>query len=133
LFLGLAASRSSFKILDQIFVYRTIRKEEKVLIIGADNPAEMAARWILMNPDIGYYPVGFLDTNSYTTGRRIHGIEILGEIADLEKILDQHDIDGVILAINHPDIVGSFEKIKFTCNENDCWVRTLRLEFDPVE
>ena len=104
-----------------------------MLIIGADKPGEMAARWILMNPDIGYNPVGFLDNNTYNTGRRIHGIEILGGIADLEKIIDQHDIDGVVLAIDQSEIDGSLEEIKFTCNEKDCWVRTLRLEFESID
>lgn len=133
LFLGLAASRLSFKLLDQIFAYRAISKEEKVLIVGADDPGEMAARWILMNPDFGYRPVGFLDNNPYNTGRQIHGIEILGKIEDLEEILEQHDIDGVVLAIDKPDLDGSFEKIKYACKGKGCWLRTLRLEFESID
>lgn len=133
LFLGLAASRLSFKLLDQIFVYRAIREVERVLIIGANDPGEMAARWIMMNPDFGYHPVGFLDDNPYNTGRQIHGIEILGKIDDLEKVLDQYDIDGVVLSIDNQEINGSLEHIKFTCKGKGCWLRTLRLGFEPVE
>ena len=133
LFLGLAATRSSFKILDQIFIHRVRRKEEKVLIIGADDSGEMAVRWILMNPQFGYQPVGFLDENPYNTGRQIHGIVILGGVDELEQILDQHDVDGVVIAFERPELDQSLDHLKSTCHAKGCWVRTLRLEFELVD
>ena len=56
LFLGLAATRSSFRILDRAQLSRTRRTEQRVLIYGADNAGEVAARWIQMNPQLGFRP-----------------------------------------------------------------------------
>jgi UDP-GlcNAc:undecaprenyl-phosphate GlcNAc-1-phosphate transferase len=62
LFLGLAASRSSFKILDELSSRQTRPHEERVIIYGAGDAGEMALRWILMNPQLSYRPVGFSTT-----------------------------------------------------------------------
>jgi UDP-GlcNAc:undecaprenyl-phosphate GlcNAc-1-phosphate transferase len=133
LFIGLASSRLSFKILDQIFIRRTRGKEEKVLIIGADDSGEMAVRWILMNPQFGYQPVGFLDENPHNTGRQIHGISILGRVDELEQVLDQEEVDGVVVAFESRELDHSIDRLKTTCHAKGCWVRTLRLEFDLVD
>jgi FlaA1/EpsC-like NDP-sugar epimerase len=69
-----------------------------VLIIGAGDAGEMAARWILMNPELNYRPVGFLDDDPYIAGRQIHGVVVLGKVVQLEDMLLRHRIAGVILA-----------------------------------
>jgi UDP-GlcNAc:undecaprenyl-phosphate GlcNAc-1-phosphate transferase len=127
LFLGLAASRSSFKLLDLISHQRAREDGQRVLIYGA---GEMALRWILMNPGLSYRPIGFLDDNSLMMGRKIHGVEVLGGPEQLEAILKRYRIEGVILA----GIQDSGEnKLLAICNQNNCWVRSLRLEFEQIE
>ena len=133
LFLGLAASRSTFKILDQLYGHQTKPEEERVLIIGAGDAGEMAMRWILMNPQLGYQPVGFLDNDPYSTGREIHGVTILGEWDQLESILDQKGIDGVVIATGERFSVDQIESITAICRANGRWVRALRLEFELLE
>ena len=63
-------------------------QEERVLIIGAGDAGEMAVRWLLMNPSIGYRPVGFLDSNPYNSGRQIHGVSILGDFSQIGEIIE---------------------------------------------
>jgi len=133
LFLGLAASRSSFKILDQIYGHQSRPKEERVLIIGAGDAGEMAIRWIIMNPHFGYRPVGFLDDNPFNTGREIHGVGILGGFDQLEAVLGQKQIDGVVLTTDERLSDDLTEKIVDTCRAQGRWVRTLRLEFELLE
>jgi UDP-GlcNAc:undecaprenyl-phosphate GlcNAc-1-phosphate transferase len=133
LFLGLAASRSSFKILDQMYGSQARKAEERVLIIGAGDEGEMAVRWILMNPKFGYRPVGFLDNDPYNAGRHIHDVEILGTFHQLGAILDQKNVDGVVLTTDSNIHEDELNMIKSTCQGRGCWVRTLRLEFELVE
>ena len=133
LFLGLAASRSSFKVLDQLYGRQTKPDEERVLIIGAGDAGEMAVRWILMNPQFGYQPVGFLDNDPYSTGREIHGVGILGGWDQLEMILDRKQIDGVVVAAIERFSEGQLDTITAICRTNGCWVRALRLEFELLD
>jgi UDP-GlcNAc:undecaprenyl-phosphate GlcNAc-1-phosphate transferase len=130
LFLGLAASRSSFKLLDLFSLRRAREDGQRVLIYGAGDAGEMALRWILMNPGLNYRPVGFLDDNSLMMGRQIHGVEVLGSPDHLDAILKSHRIEGVIFAGLHN---GTESDLLAVCQRNHCWVRSLRLEFELVE
>ena len=133
LFLGLAASRSSFRILDLLSGRQTRQAEQRVLICGAGDSGEMALRWILMNPQMDYRPVGFLDDDPFLAGRQIHGVEVLGRLEILETLLESRQIDGVILT---PSILNNHElgeRVMSACRQRGCWVRSLRLEFELVE
>jgi len=133
LFLGLAASRSSFRILDLLSGRQTRQAEQRVLICGAGDSGEMALRWILMNPQMDYRPVGFLDDDPFLAGRQIHGVEVLGRLETLETLLESRQIDGVILT---PSILNNHElgeRVMSACRQRGCWVRSLRLEFELVE
>jgi len=133
LFLGLTATRSSFRILDQISNRRTRQEEQRVIICGAGDAGEMAVRWIQMNPQLNYRPIGFLDKDSLNKGRHIHGIEILGGYALLKTILEQEKIDGLIITASEINSEEFIQEILPICHERKCWVRTLKLEFDLVE
>jgi UDP-GlcNAc:undecaprenyl-phosphate GlcNAc-1-phosphate transferase len=133
LLLGLAASRSSFRILDLISGYQARPAEERVLIYGADDAGEMALRWILMNPHLQFRPVGFLDDDPFKVGRQIHGVEVLGGMDSLDLILENRQIDGMIVTSSMLGDGVFEEKIISTCRRRGCWVRNLRLEFELVE
>jgi UDP-GlcNAc:undecaprenyl-phosphate/decaprenyl-phosphate GlcNAc-1-phosphate transferase len=131
LLLGLAASRSSFRILDLVSRPRLQPSEARVLIYGAGDGGEMALRWILMNPQLKLRPVGFLDDDPFMHGRQIHGVDVLGGPEVLAGIIERRQIDGVILAVADPTCRAARGVVE-TCQENGCWVRSLRLEFEPV-
>lgn len=132
LFIGLAASRSSFRILDLVSGHQARATEERVLICGAGDSGEMALRWILMNPQLEYRPVGFLDQDPYMNGRQIHGVEVLGGLEQLETILDGKQVDGVIITAGMQCNGHFMEELVATCHDHECWVRTLRLEFELI-
>jgi len=133
LFLGLAASRSTFKILDLIYGSQSRSAEQRVLILGAGDAGEMAVRWILMNPQFGFRPVGFLDNDPYSTGRQIHGVGILGDLDHLELFLEQKQIDGVLITPDEHLPAEIVDQAIAVCQRQGRWVRTLRLEFELVE
>jgi UDP-GlcNAc:undecaprenyl-phosphate GlcNAc-1-phosphate transferase len=133
LFLGLAASRSSFKILDQLSSQQARAEEERVIICGAGDAGEMALRWILMNPELGYRPVGFLDDDPFKTGRQIHGVDILGSLEQLEAILEEKQVDGIVVTPDASPSDGFQDKVIAVSRAHGRWVRTLRLEFELLE
>lgn len=133
LFLTLAASRSSFKILDLLYGRQVRSQEERVLIIGAGDAGEMVVRWLLMNPSIGYRPIGFLDSNQYNSGRQIHGVPILGDLSQIVEIIEDKDVDGIVVT-QDPNLTGeALDRLVKTCHELGRWVRNLKLEFELME
>ncbi len=130
LFLGLAASRSSFRIMDQAYARQVHTLEQRILICGAGDAGEMAVRWISMNPQLGFRPVGFLDDDPFKSGRAIHGVEILGNLDHIESVLKNRQIDGVIIAMQ---MDGKIQRLIEDCRAQGLWVRTLRLDFELVE
>ncbi len=133
LFLGLAASRSSFKVMDLIYGQKIRPQEKRVLVLGAGDAGEMAVRWIWMNPQFNYRPVGFLDDNANNAGRQIHGVGILGGISNLDSVLSSAQVEGVLLTPDENFSAEVVQQIVTTCHTHGCWVRTLRLEFELLE
>jgi len=150
LLLGLVTTRASFRMLDMASIQLRYRRpnrvhssesemvqtnenaEQRVLIIGADNAGEMALRWIQLNPQLKYYPIGIIDDDPYLVGRKIHGVSVIGNSDQIEDILDSNKIDGVIFTTlgAQKDTGGDIVSI---CNRKGCWVRNLRLEFEFIQ
>lgn len=133
LFLGLAASRSSFKILDQAQVQQPQLQAARVLVYGAGDAGEMAVRWMMMNPEMGMKAVGFIDEDPYKHGRQIHGVDVLGSLDDLETILLQSNVDGVVITSDISGTKDVHNVVVKVCHSQNRWVKTLRLEFEELE
>jgi UDP-GlcNAc:undecaprenyl-phosphate/decaprenyl-phosphate GlcNAc-1-phosphate transferase len=133
LLLGLAASRSSFRVLDLFSGQQARVGEERVLICGAGDEGEMALRWILMNPQLEYRPVGFLDDDPFMFRRKIHGVEVLGNLNQIDVILAERQIQGMIVTAKALKDHELERKLVETCRKHQCWVRSLRLEFELLE
>jgi FlaA1/EpsC-like NDP-sugar epimerase len=143
---------------------RQIRNaEQRILIYGASDAGEMALRWILINPNLRYKPIGFIDNDQFKVGRKIHGVEVLGGFDKLESIIDRKRIDGMIVAgldrqeiptynqhSNADLVIKSVAEIDYSpdssskggadvnqliqaCSKHGCWVKKLRLEFEAVD
>jgi UDP-GlcNAc:undecaprenyl-phosphate/decaprenyl-phosphate GlcNAc-1-phosphate transferase len=134
LLIGLSASRSSFLILDRFYSRRmTDVRKENVLLYGAEDAGEIALRWILRNPTIGYSVVGFLDDDSLKWGSNIHGVNILGDLTKLEQYIKDRQVTGVIATTDALLRSPGGEKLISTCRSNGVWVRVLHLEFELTE
>ena len=132
LMLGLSAARSSFKLLDHMSLHQGRQTGERILICGAGDDGEMAARWIQMNPTYAYLPVGFIDLNPYKVGRQIHGVDVLGLPDQLEQILESRSIAGIILTESFRAEYADIQQIFRIARAQGCWVRILRLEFERL-
>ena len=70
-----------------------------ILIIGAGNCGEKLIREIYNNTSVKYNVCGFLDDDPKKIGRKIHGIPVLGEVCQLDQIVDATGAIEVIIAI----------------------------------
>lgn len=74
-------------------------RRKNLLIIGAGDAAEKVVREIQDNKSLPYRVVGFLDDNPSKIGQRIHGIPILGPIAELHEFVIKAKPQELLIAI----------------------------------
>ena len=72
---------------------------ERVIIVGAGDAGSMIALEMLFSDKIYAVPVGFVDDDREKHGVAIHGIPVLGPIADLPRMVKEYRVDEVIIAI----------------------------------
>ncbi|MFA6375887.1 MAG: nucleoside-diphosphate sugar epimerase/dehydratase [Candidatus Paceibacterota bacterium] len=83
----------------QIFLFDSINGKKRILIIGAGDAGEQVARGILSSSGSHYITVGFVDDNKSRWGNLIHGIEVLGSIDEVPKIVAKNNIEEIIIAL----------------------------------
>jgi exopolysaccharide biosynthesis polyprenyl glycosylphosphotransferase len=72
--------------------------DQRVLIIGAGEVGHRVARRLISRPELGLIPVGFLDKEPRDPR---HGdLPVLGASWDLERVVEAHGIDTVIVAFS---------------------------------
>jgi len=98
LFLLISGSRVLERVYKELFDQSRLGGK-KVLIYGAGDAGEFVLREIKNNEVFHYEPVGFLDDDEEKTGKRIHGVPVLGTRKDMEKIVKAREIDQVIIAM----------------------------------
>jgi FlaA1/EpsC-like NDP-sugar epimerase len=72
---------------------------KRVLIAGAGDAGAMVVREIRRNPQLAMRPIGFVDDQRLKQGKRIHQIPVLGTLADVERVVEAHHIDQVVVAM----------------------------------
>ncbi len=72
---------------------------KRVLIIGAGDAGALVVRELQKNPDLNLTAIGFLDDNKSKLGQQIHGVQVLGTVEDVGKVVESKHIDEVIIAI----------------------------------
>lgn len=72
---------------------------ERVLIVGSGRTAEHIA-WLLDHPAYSgkFQVVGFIDDDLRSHGMKIYGSEVIGRIADVQRIIKDCDVGLIILA-----------------------------------
>ncbi len=70
-----------------------------VIIVGAGKAGEGLVRDLLRDDSHRYKPIAFIDDDLRKIGREIHGIRVVGTLADLTQFIDQLHIDLVLIAM----------------------------------
>jgi UDP-GlcNAc:undecaprenyl-phosphate GlcNAc-1-phosphate transferase len=71
----------------------------RLIIIGAGDAGVMILREIRNNPDLAYQPIGFIDDDAGKSGKRIHGLPVLGGREKLNDIALTNRVDEILIAI----------------------------------
>jgi FlaA1/EpsC-like NDP-sugar epimerase len=71
----------------------------RVLIVGAGHAGELLVRDLQTTPSYNYRPVAFVDDDPVKRKVRIHGIPVVGTIADITKAVERYDAHEIIVAI----------------------------------
>ncbi len=99
-------------------------KSKRVLIVGAGDAGENLAREMVKTHGGRFEPVGFADDAPNKRGARIHGIPVLGTIADVPELVKKHAIEEVVVAI--PSATGrDMRRILEACKPSGASVRTM--------
>jgi len=77
----------------------------RALIVGAGDSGAMVARELLRNPQLGYSVAGFLDDDPDKQGLRVHGVPVVGTLADLPRRSQELEVNEVLIAM--PSAPGS--------------------------
>ena len=103
---------------------RHIRKkgfnQKHVLMIGYSRAAEGYIDRIKAYPQWGYHVVGILDDN-VEAGTKYRGIEVIGKIEELERVIDANDLDEIVITLSIEEY-GKLEKIVAKCEK--CGIHT---------
>ncbi len=78
---------------------KTDDNQQKVLIIGAGRAGSAIAHELKINPELGYYPLGFVDDDPSKLAIRINGVKVLGNTDALGDLIKKHQIECVLIAI----------------------------------
>lgn len=74
-------------------------KAGNVLVIGAGDAGALVVREMQKNPQLGLHPVGYLDDDASKQRHQIHGVPVVGRLADLGRAINHRPVDEVIIAI----------------------------------
>lgn len=88
LLVALGAPRFAYRVTkDRRQQHKAASDAIPVLLVGADDQAEVFVRHCARHPALGYCVVGILGQDNGRVGRNIHGVEVLGTLAALEPVL----------------------------------------------
>lgn len=79
---------------------------QRVLIVGCGSAGELLARHLVEHRRNNQLPVGFVDDDLSKRGKLVHGVRVLGALADIPHIVEANRVDVVAVSIpSKPEIV----------------------------
>ncbi|MDZ7720279.1 MAG: nucleoside-diphosphate sugar epimerase/dehydratase [Balneolaceae bacterium] len=81
------------------YVRAKTKNKHRVLIAGAGESGNMAAREMLRHPQAGMYPVAFLDDDRSKHEQKFLGIPVVGTIDEMDEAVKQFKIDEILIAM----------------------------------
>jgi FlaA1/EpsC-like NDP-sugar epimerase len=110
----LAGARLASRVLVES-VQRDTTAARRVLLVGAGFAAQMVIRE-LARPESGYFAVGCVDDDPSKMGLHINGVPVLGNVGQLESVLETDRADEILIAI--PSATGKqMQRITEICQK----------------
>ncbi len=92
---GARLARRSYR--EGLVLQGRVSSAKRVLIIGAGHAGESLVRDLKRNTN--YWPIGFVDDNPARRDMEIHGVAVLGAIAELPDVVKTNQIELIVIAI----------------------------------
>lgn len=127
----LVGSRVSFRSFREFMKLKTL-KGDRVLIYGAGHGGQVLLKEILDNRRWAVRPAGFIDDDAGKVGKRLYGYAVIATGADLENILEDKAIDGIIISCRDMDRRRR-EKLAALCRGRKLFLKQFRVELRDVE
>ncbi len=100
------------------------RMPRRALIVGAGDAGALVVREMQKNPNLHLTPVCFLDDNPDKQKQAIHGIPVVGTLADLPRTMAVRRIEEVVIAI--PSAPGDvIRRVADSCQRRGVPFRTM--------
>jgi FlaA1/EpsC-like NDP-sugar epimerase len=78
---------------------RIVASGKEVVVVGAGDAGQLVVKEMQRNPALGYTPIGLLDDDPRKRNLRLHGVRVLGTVADLDHVVRDRRPDEVLIAI----------------------------------
>lgn len=124
------------------FTYRVLRRIKgklevttewnRVLVIGGGSAGAMVIKEIRNNPQMKKVPVAVIDDDINKKGRRIHGVLVYGTRKDIEKAIEDKNIDEIIFAMPSISKLETKELIDI-CKNTKCKLKTLPGMYELID
>lgn len=98
--------------------------KENIVVYGAGEMGANLVRESKINRDFQYNIAGFVDDDSKKRGIYVNGIKVLGNIDELEEILEKKRVKGLVIAISDID-KESIKNIVERCRQQNIKVKIL--------
>jgi FlaA1/EpsC-like NDP-sugar epimerase len=99
-------------------------ESKRLLIVGAGDAGEMLLREMQKSYASRYNPVAFADDDERKFGQRLHGVPVMGPLSIVQKIVEQHQVQEIVIAI--PTATGKeMRRILELCKPTGLPIRTI--------
>jgi FlaA1/EpsC-like NDP-sugar epimerase len=101
LLLGLVAGTrlAARTIFERPSASRLVARGKEVIVVGAGDAGQLVIREMQRSRQLGYTPIGIVDDDPRKKNLRVHGVRVLGTIAELPHILRDNKPDELLIAI----------------------------------
>lgn len=94
------------------------------MIVGAGSAGNLILKEMFENPQLNMYPVGIIDDNEKKLGKSYYNVPVIGTTDDIEKVVQNLDIDEIIFSIAKITRKRKAE-IMQTCKKTSCKIKTI--------
>jgi len=99
IFLGTSAARFAKRIFSSMLQGSDSGAKERTVIVGAGDVGVQLLRSIRAAQGSPYFPIGFIDDDPIKRGRIIHGLRVLGTVADIPTCVQNFSVSQMIVAL----------------------------------
>ena len=126
LLFSVAGLRLSYRILRRIREQRNTRHvtKRRTMVIGAGAAGAVVVRELQQSAHSVNRVVCVMDDDVSKLGRTMHGVKVVGTLADIEEAAKKYDVEDIILAIPSMPLQKQRELLN-RCKETGCQLKTL--------